>query len=179
LDPLSPVLNSHLGWIFYLARQNDRAVEQLEKTVEMDPQFAVGRCFLGLAYEQCKKYTAAIKELKMARELSKGHPLAIAALSHASSMAGKKAEAKRYLEDLKKAARQRHVSPYFFALAYAGGDENEQVFVWLEKAYQERSGWLGNLNVEPGLDRVRSDPHFADLVRRVGLPDPARRPSAD
>jgi TolB-like protein len=179
LDPLSPVLNSHLGWIFYFARQNDHAVEQLQKTVEMEPQFAVGRCFLGLAYAGCKKYSAAIKEFKAARDLSKGHPLAIAALSHASSLAGKKADAKRYLEDLKEAARKRHVSPYFFALAYAGAGENEQVFAWLEKAYQERSGWLVNLSVEPGLDSVRADPRFNDFVRRVGLPDLSRRHSAD
>jgi TolB-like protein len=175
LDPLSPVLNSHLGWIFYFARQNDRAVEQLRKTVEMEPQFAVGRCFLGLAYERSKKYTAAIREFKAAREFSKGHPLAIASLSHACGLSGKKAEAKRYLEELRETSRHRHVSPYFFALAHAGMGEKEQVFGWLEKAYQERSGWLVNLNVEPGLDRVRSDLRFADLVQRVGLPVLSRR----
>jgi hypothetical protein len=48
--------------------------------------------------------------------------------------------------------------------------EKEHAFTWLEKAYEDRSGWLVNMNVEPGLDRVRSDPRFAHLVRRVGLP---------
>jgi hypothetical protein len=135
----------------------------------------VGRCFLGLAYERSKKYTAAIREFKAAREFSKGHPLAIASLSHACGLSGKKAEAKRYLEELRETSRHRHVSPYFFALAHAGMGEKEQVFGWLEKAYQERSGWLVNLNVEPGLDRVRSDLRFADLVQRVGLPVLSRR----
>lgn len=178
LDPLSPVLNSHLGWIFYFARQNDRAVEQLRKTVEMEPQFAVGRCFLGLAYEWSRKYPAAIREFKAARDFSNGHPLAIASMSHAYGFAGKKAEARRCIEELQETSRRRHVPPYYFALAYAGLGEREQVFGWLEKAYQERSGWLGNLNVEPGLDRVRSDPRFADLVRRVGLPVSAGGQSA-
>jgi tetratricopeptide (TPR) repeat protein len=179
LDPFSPVLNSHLGWIFYFARENDRAVEQLQRTVEMEPQFAVGRCFLGIAYEGSKKFAAAMKELNAARELSNGHPLAIASLSHACGLAGKKAEAKRYLEMLKETSLQRHVSPYFFALAYAGMGEKEQVFTWLEKAYVDRSGWLVNMNVEPGLDRVRSDRRFANLARRVGLPVLAKRQSAD
>src|SRR5580704_18897922 len=158
LDPLSPVLNSHLGWIFYFARQNERAIEQLRKAVEMEPQFAVGRCFLGFALEKGKKYPAAIREFKAARELSNGHPLAIASLSHAYGLSGKKAEARKYLEELKKAAQRRHVSAYYFALAYAGSGDKNQAFGWLEKAFQERSGWLGNLNVEPGLDRIRSDP---------------------
>jgi hypothetical protein len=79
-------------------------------------------------------------------------------------------DAKRFLEDLKNAARRRHVSPYFFALAHVGMGENGSAFAWLEQAYQERSGWLVNLNIDPALDPLRSDPRFADLLQRVGLP---------
>ena len=45
----------------------------------------------------------------------------------------------------------------------------DQAFVWLEKAREEHSDWLVNLNVDPRLDRLPSDPRFADLVRRIGL----------
>jgi tetratricopeptide (TPR) repeat protein len=64
-----------------------------------------------------------------------------------------------------------------FALAYAGlADcyaglgEKDQAFAWLEKAYEQHSFNMAWLNVEPRWDSLRSDPRFADLVRRVGLP---------
>jgi TolB-like protein len=170
LDPLSLVINSHLGWILYFARLNERAVKQLQETVKMDPQFAVGRYFLGMAYEQCQQYAAAIKEFEAARAFGGEHPGPIAALIHASGLAGKMSDAKRHLESLKNAARRRHVSPYFFALAYAGMGESGDAFTWLDHAFQERSGWLVNLNIDPAMDPLRSDPRFTDLLRRVGLP---------
>jgi len=61
------------------------------------------------------------------------------------------------------------VSSYYFALGYAGLGEKDQAFTWLEKAYEERSGFLPNLKVNPIWDPLRSDPRFADLIRRVGL----------
>lgn len=170
-DPLSPVLNSHLGWILYFARQGNSAVEQLQKTVAMDPQFAVSHYFLGMAYDLCKKYPAAIKAFSTARELSERHPAPIAGLCHAYGLAGKKAEAQRCLDELKeKLAAKRLVLPYFLACAHAGIGEKDEAFSCLEKAFQERSGWLTNLNVDPALDPLRSSPRYASLMRRVGLP---------
>jgi TolB-like protein/Tfp pilus assembly protein PilF len=170
LDPLSLVTNSIFGWILYFARLNERAVMQLQETVEMNPHFPIGRYFLGMAYEQRQEYDAAIKEFEAARAFGGEHPGPIASLVHASGLAGKLSEAKRYLEDLKNAALRRHVSPYFFALAHVGIGENERAFTWLDDACQERSGWVVNLNIDPALDPLRSDPRFADLLRRVGLP---------
>jgi TolB-like protein/Tfp pilus assembly protein PilF len=170
LDPLSLVINSHLGWILYFARLNERAVKQLQETVKIDPQFAVGRYFLGMAYEQSQQYDAAIKEFEAARAFGGEHPGPIASLVHASGLAGKMSDAKRHLESLKDTARRRHVSPYFFAQAYVGMGENGNAFTWLDHAYQERSGWLVNLNIDPAMDPLRSDRRFADLLRRVGLP---------
>jgi TolB-like protein/Tfp pilus assembly protein PilF len=170
LDPFSLVINSHLGWILYFARLSERAVRQLQETVEMDSQFAIGRYFLGMAYEQCHQYDAAIKEFEAARAFGGQHPGPIAYLVHASGLAGKISQANRYLEDLKNAAGRRHVSPYFLAVAHAGMGEIETAFACLEDAYRERSGWLVNLNIDPAIDPLRSDPRFADLQRRVGLP---------
>ena len=65
---------------------------------------------------------------------------------------------------------QRYVQAHNFALVYAGLGEKDQAFQSLERAYQERSAWMGYLKVDPFLDSLRPDPRFADLVRRVGLP---------
>jgi TolB-like protein/Tfp pilus assembly protein PilF len=170
LDPLSLVINAHLGWLLYFLRENDRAIQQLEKTVEMEPKFEVSRYFLGLAYEQRGMYPEAIEALKMSYDLSGQHPGALAGLIHACGRAGRNAEARGFLKELKKMQERRFVSPYFFALAYTGCDQKDLAFEWFEKALDDRSGWLANLNIEPGLDPIRSDPRFQDLVRRVALP---------
>ena len=53
---------------------------------------------------------------------------------------------------------------------FIGLGNKEQAFAWLEKAYQERSNMIAYLKVLPTVDPLRSDPRFADLVQRVGLP---------
>ena len=57
---------------------------------------------------------------------------------------------------------------YRIAFVYAGLGDNDQAFEWLEKAFEERSDLLVYLNVDPALDRLRSDPRLTDLARRVG-----------
>jgi len=82
-------------------------------------------------------------------------------------MAGKKAEAYKVIDEL--LLQQRHVLPLDIAMIYARLGENDKAFVWLEKAYDERAGWLIELKVEPAWEKMRSDPRFQDLLRRVGL----------
>lgn len=70
-------------------------------------------------------------------------------------------------------ARLRYVSPFRIARIYAGLGEKELVFTWLRKGYDHSSDhplWLG---VDPTFDSVRSDPRFAERLRRVG-PSTAR-----
>jgi hypothetical protein len=63
----------------------------------------------------------------------------------------------------------RNIPRFSFIWAYAGLADTEQAFAWLEKAYQERRDLMALLNLDPFVDPLRSDPRFADLVRRVGL----------
>ncbi|MCA1617586.1 MAG: hypothetical protein LC729_04130 [Acidobacteria bacterium] len=74
------------------------------------------------------------------------------------------------LDQLKEITRQRYVSAYSFAIVYARLGEKDQAFQWLEKGYQDHALELPILKVDPLFDNLRSDPRFADLVRRVGLP---------
>jgi tetratricopeptide (TPR) repeat protein len=84
---------------------------------------------------------------------------------------GERSQALRILDELKGASKQEYVSAYSFAVIYLGLGEKDQAFAWLEKAYEERSFLLPNyLKVDPIWDPLRSDPRFADLVRRIGLP---------
>ena len=102
LDPMAPVANAYLGWILYFARRYDEAIDQLCNLFgEIEPNFPLGRYFLGLAYLQKGRYEDAIAELQMARESTGLHPIAMGVISHAHYRAGRKAEARKWLYDLK------------------------------------------------------------------------------
>ncbi len=93
-------------------------------------------------------------------------------LVRAYAHAGRRADAFRLLNELKRRQQKGYVTSAAFVNAYLGLGDNEQAFVWLEKAYQEQSNILGLLKVHPYFDPLRGDPRFADLVRRVGLDKP-------
>ena len=112
----------------------------------------------------------AIARLEKAAAVSPASAAMQSALAHAYAVGGKRSEPKRILGQLLVMRQQRYVSPYEIAVIYVGLGEKDQAFRWLERAYQEHSSWLSYLNVESRLDPLHSDPRFAALVRRVGLP---------
>jgi tetratricopeptide (TPR) repeat protein len=170
LDPLDLILNVHLGWHYLFARQTEEAVEALRRATAIKENSWIPHHYLGWAYEQQGNYTRAITELQKADSLLPGTGARLSALAHAYALAGKRDEAKRILGQLLIMRQQRYISPYEIAVIHVGLGEKDQAFEWLERAYKEHSGWLSYLNVEFRLDPLRSDPRFANLVRRVGLP---------
>jgi eukaryotic-like serine/threonine-protein kinase len=169
LDPLSLIVNSDLGQDYYFARQFDKAIEQLRKNVEIDPSFYMAHANLGMAYEAKGSFQEALAEYKRARELS-DDPMLLARLGHALAASGQRAQALETLDQLSEISKRRYVAAYSFTIIYAGLSEKEQALQWLERSYQDREPKLTRLKVDPLLDPLRSDPRFADLVRRVGLP---------
>jgi eukaryotic-like serine/threonine-protein kinase len=169
LDPQSVWISSNVGFSLYFARQYDPAIKQLSDTLEMDPNFVLTHFFLGLAYEQEGLYAKAIAEFQKAVSLSGGSPVYIAALAHGYSVSGRRREAQKALDELKQLAERRYVPAYEVAAIYVGLGDESQAFAQLEKAYQEHSGWLVYLKVDPRLDSLHSDPRFQDLLRRIGL----------
>ncbi len=169
LDPVSPETNMYTGWILYFAHRYSQAIEQLRKTVDLDPNYWFAHTVLGVAYEGKGELPEAIAEFEKARQLEDTIPENWGALGHAYAVSGKRAEALTVLEKLKELSKEHYVPPFDMAIVYVGLGEKDRAFEWLEKAYAERSFFLTWLKVEPELDSLRSDPRFADLVRRVGL----------
>ena len=170
IDPLSLPINASVGFALFYARRYDEAVEQGKKAVEMDAGFALGHQRLGMAYALKGMYGEAIAESRQAMNYSKGAPLATVSLGYAYAVAGNRREAEKVLSELTDFSARRYVSPYGVALMYVGLGEREQAFQWLEKAHEERNVELIWIKVDPRLDPLRPDPRFADLMRRVGLP---------
>jgi eukaryotic-like serine/threonine-protein kinase len=169
LEPLSLNTNAVVGVHLYFARQYDQAIEQCQKTLDLDQNFAPAHLFLGWAYVQKARYEEAIAAVKKATSLSPSEPRSVSALGYAYAMSGQAGEAMNILDQLKELSRRRYISPHDRAIIYAGLGEKEQAFAWLDKAYADRSWPLPLLKVDPRFDSLRSDPRFADLVRRIGL----------
>jgi TolB-like protein/DNA-binding XRE family transcriptional regulator len=169
LDPLDLVINIHMAWHHHFARQYDEAVEQCWKTNELHPNSFWPPYFFALAYQQQGKIAEAAAEFKKAIQMSGSVTFTIAGLGHLYASAGKSAEARAILDELRSRAQNTYVPAYDLALVCAGLGWTDGAFEWLNKAFEERSGWLTYLKAEPRLDSLRGDSRFNDLLRRVRL----------
>jgi eukaryotic-like serine/threonine-protein kinase len=179
LDPLSLIISVALGWAFYMGRRYDEAIEQFGRTVELDPNYPVTYWILGLVLRKMGRYKQAIAEGEKGVRLSGGSPLMNAALAQTLASAGEREKALQILNELTELAKQKYVAPYFFAGIHVGLGEEDRAMEYLEKACEERSHWLMYLHMDPGMDSLRSNPGFQDLLRRIGLPLPQASPRSD
>jgi serine/threonine protein kinase len=170
VDPLSLTINSVVGWMLYFDRQYDRAIEQEKKTLEMDPNFVLSYRYRGMAYEQKGMYPEAIADLQNAVTLSGSRTTVLGPLGHAYAIAGRRSEARKVLDEVMQLRARAYFPSYEIALIYTGMGEKDQAFEWLDKAYEERSPWLIHLRVDPRFETLYSDPRYADMLRRIGLP---------
>jgi serine/threonine-protein kinase len=170
LDQLSPILHVHLGWHYVYARQYDHALDQLRKVLDLDPNYSLANWYLGWVYEQQGKYPEALEAMHKAQAFLQGNTALTADIAHVYAVSGDRPAALKILNQLKESSRQRYVNAFEVALIYLALGEKQTAIQWLEKAYSERSDFMIYLAVDPRLDSVRADPQFADLTRRVGLP---------
>ena len=170
LDPFSLSISAQRGFLLENARRYDEAIEQLRNVIAMDPNHYQAHWFLGHTYALNKQFEQAIAASQKAVDVSQRAPGALGMLGMVYALAGQKNEANKILNELLEMNKRRYVTPAALANLYIGLDNKDQAFFWLEKAFQERSNYLAYLKVFPILDPLRSDPRFADLVRRVGLP---------
>jgi TolB-like protein/DNA-binding winged helix-turn-helix (wHTH) protein/Flp pilus assembly protein TadD len=167
LDPLSLIINADLAELLVLAHSDDESIRQSHKTIEMDPNFGLAHNQLAQAYLQKHMYDEAVAELKTAVQLSGGSPAFIANLARAYVVSGKRSEAAKLLDDLKKRSNPGYSNASEIAVIYASLGDADQAMTWLEKGYDER--FNPGVLLRPGFDPLRSDPRFQNLVRRIGL----------
>jgi eukaryotic-like serine/threonine-protein kinase len=170
LDPLSLIGNRILGQSYYYARKYDQAIEQYRKTLELDPNFTAAHRSLGMAYVQQSNYKEGLAEMEKDLAISPGNAAALSEIGHAYAVAGRKLEAQKVLGQLDEISKQKFVTAAFMAIIYAGLEERDKAFEQLELGYKERSLGGGAIILsDPGFDPLRSDPRFADLLRRMNL----------
>ena len=152
------------GFILFYARRYDEAIRELRND---DPD----HWYLGLALIANGQPDEAITVLEKALGPDR-NPAVMGVLVRAYAHAGRRKEALRLLDELKRRQQTSYVAAAPFVNAYLGLGDNEQALAWLERAYEEQSNMLQLIKVHPYFDPLRSDPRFVDLVHRVGLDQP-------
>jgi serine/threonine protein kinase/tetratricopeptide (TPR) repeat protein len=171
LDPVSSEANLFVGSVLVFSRQYDQAIAQLNSAIELDKNYWYAHYFLGRAYEQKGQLPEAIEEFQRALDLEKDNAENWANLGHAYAMSGKVVEALKIIDHLKELSATSYIAPYNVAAIYAGLGNKDEAFAALDRAYNERSSMLAlYFTNDPRMDGLRSDPRFAALVRKIGLP---------
>jgi pentatricopeptide repeat protein len=168
LDPVD-VSGATVGWVLFQAHRFDEAVREARGAVDVAPGNANALLFYGFALLGKEDAEEAIKVLEKADALAKGSPAVEGILVRAYAHAGRRDDALRLLEEMKRRRESGYFPAAAFVNAYLGLGDREQAFVWLEQAYKERSNILQFVKTHPFFDPIRSDARFVDLERRIGV----------
>jgi DNA-binding winged helix-turn-helix (wHTH) protein/TolB-like protein/Tfp pilus assembly protein PilF len=169
LDPLSASLSDDLALAYNLAGRYDDAIKQNLKTLEIEPDRPDTIWRLGTIYEQKGMYEEAITAYQKAINFSERTSNFLGCLGHAYAASGRTTEAHKILNEMMEMSKQTYVSPYDLAILYTGLGEKEKAIEQLDRAYEQQSGWIINLQVDPFLNPLRDHPRFEKLIDRLGL----------
>lgn len=169
LDPMSVGGLVDDSLLLFMARHYDESIQVLRKALAMQPDNAFAHWSMGYNLIAKGQPEQAIPELEKSVALSDHSPAVIGVLIRAYAHAGRRSDALRMLEELKRHSKTGYIPAGAFINAYLGLGDQEQAFVWLERGYEEKSGIMIFLKAHPHFDPIRNDPRFADLLHRVGL----------
>jgi TolB-like protein/DNA-binding winged helix-turn-helix (wHTH) protein/tetratricopeptide (TPR) repeat protein len=156
--------------VYFGLRDYQGLIAASQKGIVVDPKEWLQHSYLAAAYEGTGKNLEAIAEYEKVIEMTGGDQGSVAALAYAYALTGRKAQAENIVRDLEQKSKTTYVSPYIFAVMYAGLGEKDRAFRFLEQAYAEKSldiSW--GLQADLRLDNLRSDPRFQSLKQRVGI----------
>ena len=173
LDPLSPIISKEVGDVYIYARQYDKAIAVCQKLANEDPTFAPAHLCLANGYRGKRIYPQVIEEWKTWGHLSldQNDSDFVTAMEQGFRSGGWKGALTKGIEIRQKQRKTGYSSAYEIATLYAELEEKDQAFKWLNTAYQERDFNLMAMKTDFTLDPLRSDPRFAELVRKVRLPN--------
>jgi tetratricopeptide (TPR) repeat protein len=169
LDPASVSGRRSAAWANYYARRYDQARYHAQRAISMNPTAEESYRILGLAMVQSGELDEAERVMREAVELPGGSVYARAVLGYVLARSGQEDRARQLLDELAAEAARGYVSPVAFALLHIGLGERDSALDWIERAYEERRGWLAYLRVNAIFDPLRGEPRFEELARRMNL----------
>jgi tetratricopeptide (TPR) repeat protein len=164
LDPFSIRTRIYVAYVTYASRQYDLALEQFKR---LGDDWGMIH-----AYREKRMYPEAIAAWERWKT---AHPLQyresfLSIVASIYGLEGRKREAQELIDELEKTAKHQYVPGCLLAEAYGGAGETGQAVSWLERAYKERDQCMVWINAYPGLDPLRSEPRFQELLRRMNFP---------
>ena len=169
LDPLSMLIHGCVGDAYYYAREYERSLVYYRKAAELDPRFDGAHTDLARSLEALGRFDEARREYEEGRRMSGGVAGPSFGIAHLEASSGNEAAARSILQELIEARSHRVVSAWGIAALHASLGDVDEAFRWLDVAVEERATGLIFLRVHPRLDRIRQDPRYQTLLRRVGL----------
>ena len=174
LDPLSPAINTWMAEAFAYLDEYDAAIRVHKETIRFAPDYLFAYYFLVQSYVSTGRLAEAAQAAEAAVKLSDDMSLTRSASIFLKAHMGDLDAARSELQGLIDKRREKYVSAVNIASGYAVLRESDEVFKWLETAYEERDSNLTWLNVDREFDYLHEDPRFRSIVQRVDLPE-ARR----
>jgi serine/threonine-protein kinase len=169
VDPLSMPGITSVGWLPYWYHRFDQAVVQLERAIELLPDFLMARYWLGLTYAQIGRGAEAVAQFEHGIRIGGRVPFTLTGLGLGHASSGNEAMARAILGELEAQSKHRYVASYYVAQVLAALGDREAAYAPLERALEERVHWLATIRLDPSLDALRGDPRFDEIVRRVGV----------
>ena len=169
LDPLSLIITTDIGEILYRARRYEEAIAQLQKAQQMDPNFRLAYFWQAACMLKLGRAAEVVVVMEQALSAHGDSPGIKCFLAVACALAGERERAQALYEQLQQLAQREYVPPYYLGSVAAQLGALDDAFGHLERAYQERSGWVPWLKLDPMADVLRQDVRFSELLRRVGL----------
>jgi len=170
LDPLSLQISTDVGRLHYYARENDLAVREYQKVLELDPYFYPAHLWLGLALLEKCDFSAAIESLQTALTLSGDYAAVTAVLGYAFGISGKRTQAQKIMKELKNRAKNEYITAAYFAWVHVGLNELDAAFQHFDRAFEERSWWVVYLKIWPAPEEMTRDARYTKLLKKLGLP---------
>ncbi len=172
LDPMSAIIGYSVGSVLIHARRYDEAILACETLANENPTFALAHFCLSWAYWGKRIYPKVIEEQKTYAQLSRDRNETdfASALEQGFRLAGWKGALAKGIELRQTQRNTGYHSAVLIAGLYADMGDKDQAFRWLNIAYKEHDRLLPELRTFFFLDSLHSDPRFAELARKVGLP---------
>jgi TolB-like protein len=165
LDPLSLIIPSIEALVLYYARDYDGAIAQCQRVISRNPNFGEVYGYLGHAYEQKGMFRGAMDAHQKCMTLL-GYDTPEAEAVRAAPVL----DARDYWQKIVKLSSPPMGGEMEAAQGLAQLGQMDKALALLEQACAKRGYGAIYLAVEPNLDPLRSDPRFANLLRRIGLP---------